>query len=377
MTSRTERGSSMMMAIFIMATLFILIALGLATIQLSKGLIGKQLTFEGQAVNASQAGLVDGLAWFRRQSTQPVTAFLPARDLAASPPVNETDDASVGLVREYEISDLGAVWGRYELRGERVRDVSLSRGRDSAGRIWRLESIGIAYVRRDSTKPYDAPPNSVLGRVVTRSDLQRVTLVPPGNAAICSQRGDSVTTETRTRVQGGSDIGIVYAASTGSPTTAGPVSGSPVTSQADPYADSVESVFGVSREELMAMADHVVTSVAQLPASVPGISLIVVDGDATFTRTKPLSATGVLAVFGNLTIEPDTYSNFDGLIYVTGSYEQNSPSFVTGSIVGQSTIRIRGSGDFSEVAYDPAVLQMIQRQMGQYRFSRNLVIVKE
>ena len=36
---------------------------------------------EGQAQDVARAGLVDAYAWFRRQSTQPVTTFAPQRDL--------------------------------------------------------------------------------------------------------------------------------------------------------------------------------------------------------------------------------------------------------------------------------------------------------
>ena len=90
------------------------------------------------------------------------------RDLAAVPPVNETDDAAIGLVREYEIGP--NLWGRYEVRltvpaepftdsnsngvhddGEpftdtngnakrddarETRDVSIERGLAGSGAVW-------------------------------------------------------------------------------------------------------------------------------------------------------------------------------------------------------------------------------------------------
>lgn len=33
-----------------------------------------------------------------------MTAFAPQRDLSADPPVNETDDSSIGLMRDFVIS---------------------------------------------------------------------------------------------------------------------------------------------------------------------------------------------------------------------------------------------------------------------------------
>ena len=44
------------------------------------------------------------------------------------------------------------------------------------------------------------------------------------------------------------------------------------------------------------------------------MSLIVIQGDATFTTAQPLVGSGILVVFGNLTIPAG--SNFNGVIYV-------------------------------------------------------------
>ena len=96
----SEAGAAAMMSIAIMAILFMLIVSGLLGIQLSKATIGRQLTYHGQAINAAQAGLVESLSWFRRQPSQPVSTFVPVLDSSQSPPVNDTDDPSVGLVRD-------------------------------------------------------------------------------------------------------------------------------------------------------------------------------------------------------------------------------------------------------------------------------------
>ncbi|RMF75838.1 MAG: hypothetical protein D6738_02850 [Acidobacteria bacterium] len=366
-----QRGSGAMLAVFLLGTLFILISTGLLLVQISQSGLKQQLRYHGQAVNAAQAGLVDGLAWFRRQTTQPVATFAPQRDLTATPPVNETDDPTIGIVREYVVDANGLVWGRYEVPISGVVDVTTNRAKSGTGTVWALESRGYIYVRSDPSKRFDQPPNRVISRAVARSEIQRLSIVLPANAAINAYRGDAVSTQTRTRVYGDNDIGIAYPASTGTPSTSGELQGSPTRSQVDPYNDSLSAVFGVTQSELVAMADIVVNSTSELPAKLPDMALIVINGNATFNAARRMTGTGVLVVFGNLLVEANSYSNYNGLIYVTGTYTQNAPSQVSGSIISQGAVSIRGTGDFSEVFYDEAVLDQIKRHMGQYRFNRN------
>lgn len=376
MKTNGERGSAAMMAVFLMATLFSLFLTAFLLLQANNAVIGRQLSFNGQAANAAQAGLVETLAWFRKQTTQPVAVFDPKRNLAASPPLNETDDAAIGIVREYEISRQGSVWGRYEVKRSKVVDVGAARGKSGSGIVWEVESEGIVFVKLDPTKRFDESPNRVISRQTARSELQRLSMVLPGNAGINSSRGDRVTLATRARVFGGTTtgIGILHAASTGSPSVCAypcRVTGNPATSQASPYNASVPNVFGVTQQELVGLADLVVTSQAELPTNLPDMALLVINGNATFTASRPLIGTGILVVFGNLTIDTSSYSSYNGLIYVTGNYTQRAPSQVSGALVGAGTIRLEGTGDFSELSYDPSILQQIQQRMGQYRFSRS------
>jgi hypothetical protein len=368
----SEAGAAAMMSIAIMAILFMLIVSGLLAVQLSKATIGRQLTYHGQAINAAQAGLVDSLSWFRRQPSQPVSTFVPVLDSSQSPPVNDTDDPAVGLVRDYEISDLGSVWGRYEVRLARVRDVSGARGQSASGSVWLVDSVGIVYVRTDKSKGHDQSPNRVLTRAYARTELRRLSLVLPANAAVCSARGDNVDTDAATRVLGGaSGIGVAYPPSTGSPSLSGSVDGLMNTSVVDPYNDGIEEVFGVGQQELVGMADVVAASAADLPATLPVMSLIIVTGDAVFTSATPLVGSGLLVVLGDLQMQSGSLSSFNGLIYTTGDYDQGSPSQVSGAVVSRGQINLRSSGDFSEVYYDPAILSQIMLHIGQYRFSRS------
>ena len=88
----SERGSGLMLAVLVTATMFALIATSFVFLQEAKVSINRQLSFDGQTMNAAQAGLIDTLSWFRRQQTQPVTQFSPALNANGSPPVNETDE---------------------------------------------------------------------------------------------------------------------------------------------------------------------------------------------------------------------------------------------------------------------------------------------
>jgi hypothetical protein len=372
-----ERGSAGILAMFISTTLFLLVMSGMTIIHLSKQVIQTQLTYHGQAVNSAQAGLVDAQSWFRRQTVQPVATFNPQLDLLSNPPVIDTDDPTVGIVREYEISDLGNVWGRYEVRKTEVRDASAERGKPGNGTIWAVESVGIVYARKDISKSYDQSPNRQLARVVARTEVQRMNLVLPGNAAICSRRGDAVTTETKTRLIAGSNIGVLHPSGTGSATLAGSIGAGINENTASPYLDSIQDVFGVGQRELIGMADLVAYNMSDVPARLPAMGLTIIRNDATFTPAQPLIGTGLLVVLGNLTIQSNSFSNFNGLIFVTGNYEQNAPSQISGAIVGHGDIDIKGAGDFSEVTFDDTLLTHIQKEMGQYRVTRSPLLVRK
>ncbi len=377
MFKRDEAGSAAMMAVFLMATLFTMFLSGYLLIEANNKVVGRQLAFYGQASNAAQAGLVEALAWFRKQQTQPVTAFGPRRDLNANPPLNETDDATIGIVRDYEISRQSNVWGRYEVRRSAVTDVSTARGKTGSGIVWQVQSVGIVYVRNtsDMTVAYNTPPNRVIATQTASTEFQRLSMVLPGQAGINSSRGDRVTLSTRARVFGGTNIGILYKSSTGAPSICAypcQVTGSPSQNQANPYDASITAVFGLQQQELLNMADIVVADESQLPPALPDMSLIVVTGNASFTATRPLSGSGVLVVLGNMSIAANSYSSFNGLVYVVGNYTQNAPSSVSGSIVGQANIQLVGTGDFAEASYDRSMLQQVQQQMGQYRYSRGI-----
>lgn len=373
-----ERGAALLIAVATLSVLFLAVMSGLAMLEGSRRVITQQLTYHGQAVNAAEAGLTEGLSWFRRQPVQPVMSFDPQLDLSQNPPVNDSDDPAVGIVRTYEVSKLGSVWGRYELSRSIVRDVSLARGEANAGTVWEIDSRGIVYLNLDGSKGYDEYPNRILRRATATTQIRRLSLVLPSNSAVSSERGDGISLDAQTRVYGGpTGIALSFPASTGTPTIDGEATGVQATSQVDPYAGGLEDVFDLSQQELASMADIHTNLMSDLPTELPAMTLIVFQGDATFTASRPLVGSGILVVFGDLLLESGSLSSYNGLIYVTGDYTQQSPSQVSGAVVAQGQVAIESAGDFSEIFYDPSILDQVRRQIGQYRFSRSPVLRTE
>lgn len=393
---RGERGFALVMAVFALSFVLLVLLSALTMTQFTKEIINNRLRYQGQTINAANAGLVEGLDWFRRQP-QPVTTFTPVRNLAASPPINDTDSVTspVSINREFEISAPGRVWGRYEVRrgtaaaGTGVLDLTQNRGKTGTGRVWQLESEGIIYIQNDPSVAFDAAPNRVVARELLRSEIQRLSINLPANAAILCQRGSAITvgnTSTRVRVVGGSQgYGLGYPPSTGSPTiTAGTpavsLTGTPSAQTAgvtQPF--TVDAVFGISYQELLSVADISATAVADLPNPLPRSMQIIVlnvgaGNTATFTNARRLTGSGILVVIGNLTIDPSSFSNWSGIVYVNGNYTQGVDSTVSGAIVvagATSTVRVNGSSsDFAECYYDPFILNQVAQQIGQFRFSR-------
>lgn len=374
-----ERGVALIISIFFTIFATGLILAGLISMDAVEKETEVGYRLGSQARQFATAGLIDGLSWFRRQSTQPVTAFDPKLIPSATPPVLDTQEPTVGIVREFEIS--GGVWGRYELRREvpnvspaepEVADISTDRGAASAGTVWRLVSRGFVFRRMDSTLPFNVYPNRVLGQEVVDTEIRRMTLAPPAQAALCSSRGDRVTIGSRGRIRGGTAVGIVYARNTGSITNSGEVSGTQQTASLRNYDDSVSAIFGVTAEQLRTLADDRVTSSAAFPSPIPTNQLIFVEADVTFNSARPLRGLGIVYVDGNVTIESGSNSFFNGLLVVTGNITVRAPALLRGCVVGRGTIRFEGLGDYSELEYDDGVLNSLMQEVGQYRRSSTI-----
>ena len=378
-TNHSESGVAMTIAIF-----FSILTIGMimsGTVVLDS--LGKKskLAFQvhGQARQFAEAGLVDGLGWFRRQTSQPVLTFAPIRDEEAIPPILDTEDPAIGLVKEFKISK--GVYGRYELRKfvansnplePEVLDISNQRGADSMGSVWRLVSRGIIFKRVDLNQPYNVAPNHVIANDVVETEIRRLSLSPPSQAAICARNGSLVDIAVKGKVSGGIAAGIAYPSSSGNPSGAVRVSGSPALAPLTEYNDSIFSVFAVDEDTFRSIADLRVSTNEGFPDTVPTASIVHAETDLIFDASRPLKGNGIVYVKGNVQILAGSNSFFNGVLYVDGALTIRAPALLSGTIIVTGALVISGQGDLAEVIYDDAVLNNLLISIGQYRFSTSI-----
>jgi hypothetical protein len=408
-----QKGFSTLLALGIITMIFLMILSGMLMVNLATKLIGRQLLYQGQALNAAQAGLIDALNYFRRQPGT-VTTFDPQLDLAALPvPLDDSIEPDTGIVRDYRVSDLGNVCARYEVRrqdldddgtvdpgevGRGVQDVTRNRGKLTAplGNVWMIESNGFIYI--DPTGACDLNPSdsvpapdyyyqnigytstqpAVLVRRTLRTQIQRMSITLPGQAAVFSEVGTNIDIGNaggdNVRLLGGpGGFGLMFHTGTG------PANRNPASDVqgalgpegfVDPWPDEILEVFGVTQAELTGSADGVFTSAADplLPTSW-SLKLYVITGNGNWTAAEPLIGSGLLVVFGDCTVPAG--SNFQGFIYCVGDYSQEGPSLVSGAVMAKGSVTIFGAGDTAEIDYDNNMMNQVQAEMIQYRFGRN------
>jgi len=361
-----ERGAALVIVIFASALVLLLLITALTITRMSGRMVARQLTSQGQAYNAASAGLTNALSWFVHQRVQPVVTFNPAG--------TDTEDAAIGIVRTYDISDPGRVTGRYEVRKSAVTDVS-TRRRRSAGTVWQIDSVGYVYVQNNTSFGPGVNGNTILAQRTMRTEIQRLALALPANAALSAIRGTNVNVSASGRILGGSSgIGIAYPPSTGTPHVSGTVSGNPAQNTTN-GSFTLSSVFGVTQQELIGMADLVVDDERDLPDPMPTMSLIVVRNNATFNPTKRLTGSGIFVVLGNLTLNSQSNAFYNGLIWVGGTLVIAPPASLTGAVIANGNVQFTGGSEIAEIDYDSSILDQIRLQKGNYLFSRTPWIV--
>lgn len=380
---KRERGAALILLVFASSViLMLLMAIHIMTLTSGRAL-RRQLVSKGQAMNAANAGLTEGLSWFVHQRQQPVTEFDPKSDPDGvcthtprhSPTVFESEDPSIGIVRSFEITGSGRLWGRYEVKRTAVADMSARRGKPVAGTIWQLESEGIVYVRNNRSLPPDERPNWILARRTMRVDIQRLAIQLPANAAVFASQGNFINVASPSKIQGGSSgIGAAYPPSTNSPLGGGTISGNPAQNTTT-GGFRLEQIFGVTQNELLSMADVVVDDETQLPEPMPDMALVVIRGNATFNATRQLRGSGILVVLGNLILNPQSDAFYSGLIWVGGNFTMTPPGVISGAVVSAGRAQLTGGSEVAEVNYDPAILEQIRLQLGNYLYSRSPWIV--
>lgn len=382
--SRRRDGSALLLVLVIVVLLGLLAAAGYSILSNAASASKIELELEGQTIAVAESGLTEALSWFRRSPRQPVQSFDPVIYEAVPRP----KDPPKGIVREFEVSAAGKLWGHYEVTPATVEDVTAQRGRGDRGNgtVWRVQSTGWLYVREDPAKKWNEKPNRVVHHATVETEFQRLAIRPPARAALLADRGDEVTISRGGRVRGTNGAAIVYRQGTGRPAVdkraeVTSESGAPVTQASSKSTVSPEyvlseiEVFGVRPNELKALADLAVEGTGTLTAGLPQLGIVYIEGNAVFDETHPLLGGGVLYVNGNLEIKPRANASFFGQVYVAGDLTMEAPSVFSGSVIVLGKVDIRGAGDVSEIAYNEDILAVVRQKLGQYRVRRTVTRV--
>jgi hypothetical protein len=400
--SKNERGSVLIL-IILLASLLVFIPVGSQLLRTSRQKVQLQANSGAQAINIARAGLTDAVAWFRRQSSQPVrNNGIPYPDAAFYPRqiTDDTMNEGIGLVKEYDLGESNSLYARYEVirqstnnvtsppdhNDHAVHDITGERvdGHvNGEGLAWYIESVGYVYRRRDPAKPYNMLPNEVVGRARVATEVRRVMVNVPSAAATLWRRRDG-TVNVSCQVNGGSQVGAYYYTlgasspnnwAAGTRTVGTAASLTSIDTGVWGAVPSTSKYFGVTDYELRLMADYSVASVAELPASYPSMALVYINnpaGTATFNAAKQLRGGGILVVNGNLTLESASNTYFSGIIYVTGNVVLNGPAYISGTLISKGTLTLNKGSDTSNIQYDGDIISNVQQDVGQYRENKSV-----
>jgi len=355
------------------------IAVGVVIMQRTISILDTDFEYYGQAVSMAKAGLFNSMAWFRRQTAQPVYVFNPQRDLEADPPLNETDDPSIGIVREFVIDEPGRVFGRYEVSTAVVANVTAERNLTTNDSVWYLEATGYAYRRANPNLPFNIFPNRILSYTRIGTEIRRHTIVLPGLGAITTAAPNQCVIGSGVRVSGNDRCGIVYGPGGTPKLKAGSiVTGTPTpTAKVTPFNGAPEQIFGMTEAKLRSIADYVVTSADDVPNPVPDCKIVFIDGNATFNSSRILNGTGILYCTGNLTIASNSESIWNGIIYCKGNYHQLSPSTINGTIVALGQVNLeKTAGANTVVNFNQDMINELQKHLNPYGFSKGMFQVE-
>lgn len=380
----SERGAALLISLFFAIVVTGVVMSGSIFLKASRTSTDTQFRVFSQANQFARSGLTEAVSWFRRQATQPVQKFDPQVDTSVTPEIVDTQDPEVGIVREFEIA--AGMWGRYEVwkawdedpNAERrafraplaATDISELRGLGSTGASWRLRSVGYLFRRSDENKAFDESPNVVVATRMLESEILRLKISPPGEAAISSRAGGSVSINNGGEVVGDAGAGIYYPKFTGTPGWhSSRVSGTPALAEVSDYDDSYRDVFGVSFEEVRSIADIYVSDSAEFPSPVPTGGVVVAEDSVVFNNARPLLGSGLVVVRGNVTIQSGSNSNFTGFLYVEGSITMAAPASISGAVVVTNGLTASGTGDKATVTFDDEALARLRLEVGQYRLA--------
>jgi hypothetical protein len=363
-----EQGSALTWALFFVAvTAGLLVSHTWEMRAYREGMEGRFRITE-QARNSAEAGLVDATAYFLRQPAQPVVAFTPQHDPLAEPPIDETIDPGLGLVREFEIR--GNIWGRYEVRQDEAVDVSSSFG-EPPGSVWDVAARGIMFERNDARRRFDKAPNRQLAIQTLRTEIRGVRMALPAEAALSMTRPSNLSLLSGGLIEGGSRPGLVYSVAEVLSLSLDQILGATV--RVPTMVLDTESFFGMRLDKLEKFADVVYSAPSWRARQAPLDKLVVTTGDLSVSSLAPLQGRLALVVAGDFTAIAGNNSDVLGLLIVLGNARIEGPFHLRGSLVVKGTLQLgSATGQPAVVAYDAEALGAVANVLGTYRRSRDI-----
>lgn len=414
-----EKGAALVMVLMMSTILLLILTTGITWVLSSQKNVMETFKIRGQAANIAQAGLQDGINWFKRQgsvaqtdTTTPNTckdaAFNPQFD--TDPELSATDDEVTGIVKDYQVK--GNLYGRYILRKQNcntaenphaVRDITASKGKSTSnppptfidsgsgltkikgeGIVWYLESEGILYERKNFTKtgsvfttgPAD-PPNRILSRATASVEISQLALnIDTAPLTVFATTGTH-NFGSRCRLVGGNtaSAGVYYNGLNPNVTSAQFTPAGLTKKIPKGSAITTESVFSVSEAELRGMSDNIYTSLTQIPERLT-FSITFLDGNFTFTNTKPLIGGGLLYVNGNLDLSDNANSLFSGVIFVDGTLTLGKDNSLSGAVIAKNVTCNPGAGQ-AVFEYNGNLVSSVRQRLALYRENNLTHTLKE
>lgn len=369
------------------------------------------------AQQVASSGLTDATSYLRRQTIQPVANFTPQLDPQADPPVNETLDPSIGLVREFEI--YGSLWGRYEVRSVEAIDLS-GNYEQPPGSVWDVGARGYLYEVIDPQVAYNEEPNRILSVFAMRTEIRGFQMRLPADAAVIIPDPDNLTLLNNSEVVSDSGIAVAYqqqSARSRAPSMDDAVTGSPVTQQLADLDLDLATMFGIREDKFQGYADVILETPKPLRQRRPG--RFRKEGHANGKRERPgrrpgfrkrrgprsgqrsdngqidpvreihdqaayaprslklsgdkLSLRGrmLLVVNGDLHAKAGNNSDLSGIVYVKGDAFIEGPFTLRGTLIVAGSLTVGGSNEQVHIAAAPDEVTAIQNALSRYRLSRD------
>lgn len=369
----SDRGSALVWALFFVILVAGMIVSHTTFMAAQRRSATVHRTHDGLSDTFARSGLTDALAWFRRQAVQPVNTFAPKRDPFGDPPVLDTLDPTVGLVREFAINS--GLHGRYEVRTDAAKDISAQRGQAQTGTVWEIGARSYVYRRVDPNKPFDQAPNQIVSVSTLTTEMRGIPLVPPVQAAVLIDRAADVVIGPSGRIISGGRPALAFGDPTGGINADGlaDLQGMPPQLAVVSWYTVPERLFGMRLDELRSFADFVFPEDRELkvPAS-EEFSVVFVDGDVELEAGDALTGRMVLIVNGKFEAEEGNGSHIEGIIYATDEARIEGPFTLKGMLVARNGLRLGEGTQIAEIIYDDSVFTRMKSAISRYRLGRGV-----